>query len=135
MSSQTLAMQGAIVDALKADAALNAVLQKRVFDRVPENVALPYISIGPAQMTEDDADCMDGAEVFQQVDVWSKEPGYTECKKIGGLVRKALHRLTVTRDGFTFQIEHRFTTEQRDGDGITSHGILSFRALIDMEAL
>ena len=135
MSSQTLAMQGAIVDALKAYAPLNQILQKRVYDRVPEGVALPYISIGPSQLTQDDFDCTDGAEVFQQVDVWSKEPGYTECKKIGALVRQALHRLTVTRDGFTFQIEHRFTTEQRDGDGITSHGVLSFRALIDMEAL
>lgn len=138
MISATLEMQGAIVTALKASTELAAIIGDangvpRVYDRVPEGAAFPYISLGPSQETQDDFDCILSAEVFQQVDVWSREPGFVQCKQICALVRTILHQLEVTRGLLSFEIEHRFTTEQRDGDGLTSHGILSFRALIDNE--
>lgn len=134
MTDVSLAMQGAIVTLLKASAPLAALLGAgtRIHDKVPLAAALPYISIGPAQVTSDDADCIDGAEVFQQVDVWSTEPGFMQCKTIAGQVREILHRAQATGDGLAFEIEHRFTTYLRDGDGLTSHAVLSFRSLIDI---
>ena len=134
MTDVSLAMQGAIVALLKASGPLQILLGpgSRIHDKVPLSAPLPYISIGPAQVTQDDAACIDGAEVFQQIDVWSTEPGFLQCKTIVGQVRDILHRAQADGDGLAFEIEHRFTTYLRDGDGLTSHGVLSFRALIDI---
>lgn len=131
MIDPSLALQRAIVTILNADADVKALIDLRVFDDVPPNVDFPYVSFGPSQDTSDDADCITGYEVFQQIDVWSRELGFDECKTVSHAVRKALHLTTITQDGMTFEIEHRFTNTNRDPDGLTSHGVLSFRALID----
>ena len=129
--SQELAFQDAVVRLLRADAAVKALVASRIYDRVPLNAARPYVSIGPSQMTQQDFDCVDGAECFLQVDVWSSEPGFAQCKTLAAAVRKALHNAAAEQDGFTFEIEHRFTNEFRDADGLTSHGVISLRAIID----
>lgn len=131
--SPELAFQGAAVAALKADAGVVALLGNvdgsvRVHDRVPETVVFPYVSIGPSQHTQQDATCMLGAEVFLQIDVWSREPGYVEAKTVAAAVRAALHGKTLTASHITFDVEHRFTNTIRDPDGMTSHAVLSFQA-------
>lgn len=133
--SAALAVQGAIVTALKADAGVLAYVREtngkvRVYDDVPPDATFPYISIGPSQSNRQDADCFRGSEVFIQVDVWSRERGYTECKRLGDAVETALNDLDTVNGGLSFTIDHRFTNYLRDNDGITSHGVLSFRAEI-----
>lgn len=138
--SPDLALQGAITALLKSDTDAAAALRNsdgtfRIHDRVPgKDSPFAFVSFGPSQVTQQDADCMYGYEAFQQVDIWSREPGFTEAKRLSDLVRAAVHDKTATQDGLTFDIEHRFTTTQRDGDGLTSHGILSFRAEIYVNA-
>lgn len=131
MIDVALALQDALVAALRADAAVAALVGARIYDRVPLNAERPYISMGPAQVTEERMDCIDGAEVFQQIDCWSSEPGFGECKTLASAARAALNRLPAAQAGLNFEIEHRFTSVFRDGDGLTSHAVLSFRALID----
>jgi hypothetical protein len=131
MIDVSLALQDAVVAALRTDESVSALVGPRVYDRVPSGAVRPYISIGPSQATQDDATCIEGMEVFQQVDVWSSQPGYAECKTIAAAVKTALHRLEIEKSGVTFEIEHRFTNTFRDADGLTSHSVLSFRALID----
>jgi hypothetical protein len=142
MSNVTLAMQGAIVTALKAATELHALLGNgaagnpcRVYDVVPDGVAFPFVSVGPAQVNRQDAECINGREVFQQVDVWSRDVahGHVEAKRIGGIIEDMLHDFEASNGGLAFTIEHRFSTYQRDGDGLTAHGVLSFRAEIDTE--
>lgn len=131
MSDPALAFQDAIIALLRADAAVAALVGSKIYDRVPPAVEKPYVSLGPAQQTQEDFDCVNGAEIFQQVDCWSAKPGYAEAKGLAHAVRQALHNVTVTQSGVTFEIEHRFSNVFRDADGLTSHGVLSFRALID----
>ncbi len=137
MTDAAFALQSAIVTALKTVPDLTAYLggesaasPSRVYDAVPATARFPYVSIGPAQVNRQDATCILGREVFQQVDVWSREPGFTQAKRIGGLIEDALHNLEASSGGLRFDIEHRFTSYLRDGDGLTSHGALSFRAEI-----
>ena len=129
MIDPSLSFQAAIVTKLRATDGIGAV----IYDRVPTTVQKPYISFGPSQITSDDATCIDGFEVFQQVDIWSVVPGFAEVKALGEKVRAALHRYEFMVDGVPFEIEHRFTNYLRDSDGLTSHGVLSFRVLIDVK--
>lgn len=132
MSDPALALQGAVVAALKADAAVTALAGDRVYDRVPgPDTAFPYVSLGPCDVVQNDATCIGGADVTLQIDVWSREPGFREAKALAGAVRTALHLLETSFDGLSFEIEHRTTRHFRDPDGLTSHAAVEVTALID----
>jgi len=131
MIDVSLAMQDAIIAALRADPAIAAKVAARIYDRVPNNAARPYIAFGPSQVNEERIDCIDGAEVFQQVNVVSEDPGFAECKTISNLVRTAIHKFQASQGSLRFEIEHRFTNIFRSPDGVTNIGAISFRATID----
>lgn len=134
MNDPSAALQKAIVAHLKADALVTTVLAQRVYDRVPVPPIWPYASIGPAQALEDDADCVEAFEVFQQVDVWSEDPGFLEAKEIAGMVRKALHGAELALDGFVLnEIRVRNIRYLRAPDGLTSHAVIDIRALLETE--
>lgn len=141
MSDPSLMMQIAIVAALKADAGVQAVVNPDgkvigmgVYDNVTPTAKCPYISIGPSDVVGFDAECITGGDVTMQVDVWSRLPGFLECKQLAGLVRNALHHFAATVDGVSFEIEASFTHYMRDTDGLTSHAAISFKSSIDLEA-
>ena len=132
MTSPLLAVQAGVLAALKAAGAVAALVDGRIHDRVPANTVMPYLSFGPSQIVTDDADCIDGHEVFLQLDIWSREPGTVQAAHIGDAVRTALHRRDMQAAGLRFQTEIRFVNFFRDGDGLTSHGVLSIRAFVDI---
>jgi Protein of unknown function (DUF3168) len=134
MANPELEMQGAIVARLKADPAVAALIAGRIYDSVPQGAVFPYVTIGPVDSVGFDPDCITGFEVAQQIDCWSRAPGFPECKKIVDAVRAALHgkeeTMPLSSNGMTF-LEHRSTRITRDPDGLTSHGILGFEAAIE----
>jgi len=132
MASVELELQGAIVQRLKADPAVTALIAGRVYDAVPSSAVFPYVTIGPVDAVEDDADCITGLDVAQQVDCWSRAVGFPEVKKIADAVRASLHDfdLVLTGNALVF-FEHRTTRITRDPDGLTSHGILGFEAAVE----
>lgn len=131
MANPELEIQGAIVARLKADAGVAALVAGRVYDTVPANAVFPYVTIGPVDSVDDDADCITGLLVAQQIDVWSRAVGTPEAKKIVDAVRHALHdqeaALPLSSNGMAY-FECRNARINRDPDGLTSHGILSFEA-------
>jgi hypothetical protein len=130
----TLELQGAILAHLKADPAVSALVNGRIYDTVPPETQFPYISFGPVDDNEEDADCIYSSMVYQQIDVWSRDVGYPEVKRIAGAVRAALHdkevELALTENALA-DIRHRQTTTVRDPDGLTNHSIMGFEALIE----
>jgi len=133
MNSATLIFQRAIKTALSGNAEVVKLIDERVFDDIPDAslATFPYVTFGPAQETPEDADCFTTFECFQQIDIWSREPGFVQCKTISGAIIAALHNLDASQDGSDFTILLRFNNTARDPDGSTSHGVLSFSALID----
>jgi hypothetical protein len=125
-------LQGAVYSRLTTYAGVTALVGTRVYDRVPSDAALPYISFGPVTATSDDADCIDGLSISMQIDVWSTEPGYVEAQAIAGAVRAALggDDLTLVSNALV-TIEHRQTRLMRDPDGLTSHAAISFDAFVE----
>jgi len=129
--------QRLIYETLKGNAAISAV-SNGVFDEVPKNpfgAKTAYISFGPVDTNEDDAGCIMSVETTLQIDVWSRAPGFVECKRIADLVKKSLHRkpLALTEnalvDGWVPLVR-----VFRDPDGVTSHGVVQVTALIEETA-
>ena len=130
--SAELALQGAIVAKLKAAAPVNTALSGRILDRVNLGQVCPYLHLRSFQSVDDGADCVDGLELFADLDVWSDAVGKPEASRIAGLVRDALHEqpLSLAAPWHLIEIAHRDTNID-DADGTLVRARLSFRALVE----
>lgn len=132
MTSPTLELQGAIVAKLKATGTVTALIGTRIYDSVPSTATFPYVSFGPEQILEDDAECITGFEVFMQLDAWSRGVGFPEVKRIAEAVRKTLHDFDlVLTDNALVSFQHRQTRVFRDPDGLTAHAAIEFIGLVE----
>lgn len=131
MSDPSLEVQSALVTALKAAGALPSIVGARVYDAPPTSPTFPYVTLGDCQVLPDKADCIDGAELFLQVDVWSRAVGYPEAKTIAKAVVAKLddQPLSVTAHS-VIVFEHQSTNYLRDPDGLTRHAAITFRSLV-----
>lgn len=131
MSDPSLPLQDALIKALRADGVLPAV-DKRVFDQVSSSATYPYVSLGDCQVLPDKAGCIDGVEVFPQIDVWSRKVGYAEAKEIGAAIVAALDDQPIEVAGFNVSVFELSSVQYlRDPDGLTRHGAITFRALLE----
>lgn len=128
MSDPSLALQGAIVAALKG----NAVgVADRVYDEAPTAPTFPYVTVGDDQVIGDDDECGDNSEVFVRIHGWSRATGYPEVKAIAALIRSTVKGATFALTGFTVVVtEFQQTQFLQDPDGLTRHSVTEFRFLI-----
>jgi Protein of unknown function (DUF3168) len=134
MSEPSLELQGAMVTALKADAALDALIVDRIYDRVPPAPTFPYITVGDDQVISAHADCLEGStQIFATLHAWSRKPGMVETKRISGAIVTALNAAALPLNGGyrLVLLEHDSTQFLIDPDGLTSHAVIVFHALID----
>lgn len=130
MSDPSLVLQGAIVTALKAA----NVAGGRIYDRVPEGAAKPYVTVGEGQTIGNDNLCAGASEVFADVHVWSDAVGWPEAKTLVGQIRNAL-AAELALVGFTVTVaEFRQARFLPATDGLLRHAVLEFRYLIDHSA-
>lgn len=124
-ADSTLALQAAIVSALKAAGVVPA---ERVYDRPPQNVTFPYVSIGPETAFPWEAQNLDGFDVTIQVDTWSRQPGRVEARQIMAAISAALHGQPLMVHGHALVMAAlEFQTALDDPDGLTVHGVQRFR--------
>jgi hypothetical protein len=131
--SAELALQGAVFATLEAVEALQGEpLQGRIFDRVEEDQPRPYLYLRSFQAIDDGADCVDGLEIFADIDVWSDDYGKPEASRIAGIVRDALHEqpLELAAPWSLVEIAHRDTTID-DSEGLLVRARMTFRALVE----
>lgn len=135
MSDPSEPLHRAIRDALVASPAVTGAVGARIFDFVPTNVApaMPYISFGAFQVLDDSAACIDGAEVFVILDIWSRDQRTIEAKRLCALVAEALHEAELDLGPMhrLVEIMHQSTRVFIDADGVTTHGVVTFRALTE----
>jgi hypothetical protein len=132
MSAET-AVQDAVVATLRASAPVAALVEARVYDRIPDKAPYPFIHFGETQAIEDDTDCGGSAEVFVTLHVWSNAVGAVQARLIAAAVRAALHRqpLTLAAPYGLTEIEHRDTRVFADTDKTLTHGVVTLRALVE----
>lgn len=120
-------LQKAIADALKGA----NIAAGRIYDTVPDNPTFPYVTIGDEQVIDDGNSCSEGWEIFADVHVWSRKPGFPEAK---GLIADIVPRIKAIESVFNFivvSVEFQTSRMLRDTDGKTSHGVATFRILLD----
>jgi hypothetical protein len=128
-ASAALELQGAIVAKLKAD----NIAGGRVYDTVPGGALFPYVSLGPGDSIEIDHDCIEAEEITVQIDAWSRAQGYPEVLGIAAQIRESLHNYDATLSTNAFvSLLHRNTRRMRDPDGLTSHAVVEFVAVVEL---
>jgi hypothetical protein len=131
MSDPSLELQAALVGRLKSDPGVTAVVGQRVYDEVPNNPQFPYISIGDNQVLPDKAECIDGTEIFWQLDGWARDPTFPTTKQISKAVVACLDDIELTLTGYAaIVVELNRVDYLHDPDGITRHVAINFRFLI-----
>ena len=129
----SLELQKAIVAALKADAAVTAIINGRIYDAVPGGAAKPYVSFGPFQLLPEHGDCLDGGEAFVTLDAWAAGPDTVQVKQLGTAIARALDLAPIVLDAPQRLVEMSVEQTQymRDPDGITAHGVITVHAFTE----
>lgn len=126
------ALQKAVYAALRASSAVTDLVETRVWDQVEgQKAAFPYITIGDDDIIDDSNSCFDAFEVFVTVHVWSRDVGKVTAKRVGRAVRAALNVELLLTEFVCTVWEHQSSRYFKDGDGLTTHGVLTFRYLLD----
>lgn len=135
MSDPSLELQAALVAALKGH--VGAKVAERVYDQVPAPVppatsaTFPYVTLGDCQVLPDKAGCIDGVQVYPQIDVWSRGVGYAEVKTIVKSILLVLDDQPLAVDGFNVVLfEIQSVHYLRDPDGLTRHAALTFHGML-----
>jgi hypothetical protein len=127
-----LLMQGAIYSALTNDAPVTALVGGRVHDAVPAKPVFPYVRIGEDQCIDASDACLGGFEIIVKVHVFSRAVGRVETKTILAACRDALN-VALTLAGHTVKVSEFLTTRVLDDpDGLTRHGVLELRYVIEV---
>lgn len=138
------AMQKAVFDALRGDAALQGLtgqVPSRVFDHVPQGLWRtpdadgrfpPYLVIGFSTARDFDSKTENGCEQTLMVHTWSRYRGFREIKEIMAAVVDILDRQDLSVAGHNLiQLRFEFSDTFIEDDGLTRHGVQRFRALTE----
>lgn len=127
-------LQKLIYDTLKANTAVMALVTN-VYDSVPASpwgTKEAYISFGPTDVVEDDAECITAGTHSVQIDCWSRKVGSVHCKKSVDAVKAALHNRDLSMNSYGL-VQMRVTMRRvfADPDGLTKHGVVMVDADIE----
>lgn len=132
MTAFSLVIQQAIYDKLTTD------LSRTVYDDVPQpadpgdDANFPYITIGEDSLTFADTDDSNRVEASITVHTWSRYQGKLETKQIQGEIYSSLHRAELVATGYNFvTITMQSTTSALDADGVTRHGVQTFKLILE----
>ncbi len=111
---------------------LSSMVGDRIYDRVPQNSDYPYLVLGDDTSLPWDTDNTTGSENTLTLHVWSRYYGRKEVKDIMKAIYDCLHRKNIEVSGaHTVLCQHEFSESFLDPDGITTHGVIRFRIIID----
>ena len=131
MRDATLPLCDALVTALRAASAVTALVSQRTYDRAPQSVTLPYISLGPTQALPFGRADHHGCDVFVQIDIWSRGKGTVEAKQIAAAVIAALDMTTLTVAGYSLRsLRATLGQTMTDPDGLTTHAMVNIHAVL-----
>lgn len=109
-----------------------------VYDDVPQPDSgsnagdFPYIVIGDDAFTQEDTDTENMMNVTATIQVWSRERGRGEMKKILGFIYAALHRVEILNPDYKFiNVMNIGSDSFLEADGLTRRGVTQFLILIE----
>lgn len=118
--------------ALRAHAGTAGLVGTRVFDHVPAESVYPLIVLAEASSTAELGQCWNAEEAYLDLHVFSRpaDRGAQEARDVMGQAIEALHGASIDLGaGVALALLHRWTQRLfRDPDGLTWHGVVTFRA-------
>lgn len=125
-------IQKSIYDELLGYYPLTSMVEDRIYDHVPQNTVYPYVSIGDDTSVAWDTDLDNGSETTLTIHVWSRMRGRREVKEVMQQIYAALHKTDLSIVGaHTVFCHFDFSESLLDSDGITRHGVIRFRIIVD----
>lgn len=119
-----------LTDLLAGDPRFSGV--PAVYDHVPQDTPFPYVVVGDDISIDFDTDDTAGSDSEVSIHVWSQFRGRSEVKKIQREIYNALHRHDLSVDGTvtTVTVEAQEARSFLEDDGLTRHGVMDFRVLL-----
>jgi hypothetical protein len=131
MSDPERALQGAILQRLRAEPALQALVGARVWDQPPAEATHPYVVFGRAETRPVNADG-GGFEHRLSLNCVSRYGGAEEAKTVVGRVRACLDGAALAPAGWRC-VDLRVTYVEvfRSVDLRTTYGVVRVRAVVE----
>jgi hypothetical protein len=135
MIDPSLLVSAAIIDRLKSDAPVTAIVSQRVFDVVPPGIETPYITLGQPQVLPSrtgGAGCDSGAEISIVINGWTTGPESVASRQLGAAIVASIDEHELVMSGHrTVLCELEQNQYLEDPDGITKHSASTFRILTE----
>lgn len=130
---QSWSLQKAVFAALTTDTDILAQLGgPHVYDRVPADAQLPYITLGDGTWRDWSTSTEVGAEHDLRLHVWVRDGGRSVVRTIADTVHARLNDQALSLDlGVLINLRFQNARILTDPDGETWHGVLSYRAVTD----
>lgn len=128
-----LAVQGAVLQRLYDDATLTGMVES-VYDYLPEKAPYPFVVIGEAVETPDNAHDRFSRQTVITLHVWSKYRGYAQGLRIAGqlmalLDHQPLNIPDLTHVATRYEFSQTLTDPEPPGD--IRHVVVRFRVLTE----
>lgn len=133
MSSPARELVGAAMAHLRASAGVTALVAQRVWHRAPENALFPYVAGFDTDGLRDDASCVEVRDVTLNVHVWARDgiDPLQDARSLADAVASSLHGAALSLPSNSLiTLDHRGERVFYDQDGLTGHGVVEFRAII-----
>jgi len=130
MSDHSLELQKSIFNALDGDSTLQNLVTD-VYDFVPENTAFPYVKVGEETSLDNGTKTLQGNEHTLVIHTFSRYRGSKEVKEIMSRIYTLLHESSLSVTGASLvNLRFEFSDVIKENDGLTSHGLQRFRAIV-----
>ena len=130
-----LAMQVAIIAALRASGPVTALVGSRIYDEPPDGADLPYVRLGAIEPLPQRSTGTDGVRLMFGIEAHSRPAaGRVEATRICEAVVALFDGDTQALAPIGYRVvslDWMTQTAGREGDGKTYFGITAFQALIE----
>lgn len=132
-------IQTTIEAVLREHTPLTNILAKKdakngVYDGVPQTrdsadvSYFPYVTVGEDIISPMDTDTTKGISALLVIHSWSRQPSFSEIKRINSAIYTALHKQEIEFSGLNvISLDFESSSNIRDPDGITRHGTIELR--------
>ena len=113
--------------------ALSGVISCPVYDNAPQGSSFPYVTIGEANLTDNDTDSSQSVYISYVIHTWSRADGRKEAKTIMGEIYNALHLTKFSESGYSFTENYFLSSDSFvETDGKTRHGVQTFKLTMEI---
>ena len=131
MSDHSIQLQKTIFDVLNGDSNLTSTLGASVYDFVPDSTAFPYVKLGEETAIDNGTKTLQGNEHTLVIHSFSRYRGSKQIKEIMSRIYALLHESSLSVSGASLvNLRFEFSDVIKENDGLTSHGLQRFRAVV-----